>query len=346
MMDDFSCLETWSKFQKNFVPRYFDILGNDRLKKLSKWSSTDLFESPHILFYGNEPTYLALCVEAVLRKMFNVDSCVVPKKAEFLFNNASVKHTAIYKHTDQWIEVDMSKISSGEKTFLTEFLYKHIGFTKNIHQEKHVIVLTNVHTMSSHSWFSLRRPLESLSRNVVFLMTTPTLNKIDSTIRSRFMHVHCSISPDDIGIFFENFVEDLDISCERDIELDVDKSLCHNILELSKYVENSPQNNNDKESYIDEKLENFVKDLLREKNLLKALENIRSFGYRILHFDIPLAVIMKYTIKILSKNKKCVKHIHDIVSHAALMQHKSLGMHRHILVFENFFIYIYKTYNS
>jgi hypothetical protein len=339
-------LEVWKTFRDRFSTDYFDILANDTIKVISKWDKDMLFSSAPILMFGIDGSLLKLFTRTLLCRIFQTNVNEVPKDAEYQFTNGSVKCIAKYSYTANYIEIDMSRIGSGEKTFITEFLYKHIGSTKHINQEKHVVVLHNVHTMTSLTWFSLRRPLEMLSKNVIFIMTTPTLNKIDATIRSRMMHVKATVGEEAMGSFFEVFVDKMEINdgidSEKEIELDSQDHLSYNILLLSRYLDPTytlTTNN------VDTKIVTFLDEILKETNLLKVVERIRAFGYKILHFNVPLAYIMKITIEYVAEHKKFKKKndiIQEVIALSANLEHKSLSIHRPILVFENYFLKLYK----
>lgn len=334
-------LEVWNAFRSRFSAEYFDVLANDTVKTIAKWNTDILFSSAPILMYGIDSSLLKLFTRTILSRIFDSNAHEVPKDAEYQYTNGSVKTTANYQYTSNYIEIDMSRIISGEKTFITEFLYKHIGSMKNIYQDKHVVVLHNVQTMTPLTWFSLRRPLETLSKNVIFIMTTPSLNNIDTTIRSRMMHVKATVSPEAMESFFEVFVDKMKIDCEKEIVLDPQDQLSYNIILLSRYFNPSQTI----VSNVDNRLIAFLDDLLKETNMFKAIEKIRLFGYKILHFNVPLAYIMKKTIDYVANAKKYKKQkycVHEIISLSASLEHKSLSIHRHILVFENYFLKLYK----
>ena len=319
----------WNEFQKDFPDKYFETLANKNILQIASMTQEELFNSPHVLLFGNEVTILKLYVHALLSKVFQKN--VISKIAEFEYTNNSSKYTCNYKYSDVHLEIDMQEIISSERQFISDFIYKHIGNTRNIYQQKHIVVIHNIQSMTDATMFSLRRPLEQFSNNILFIVTTKSLSRIESAILSRFMYIKCRIEPDNLENFFEMFVSNKEI--EGTIEIDPTDGLTHNLLSLS--ISETQDN-------IKNRLENFIDELLKEKNVSKACELIRSFGYKILHFNVPLATIMKITVNKLMNNKHFKNNIVEIVTLSANLEHKSLSLGKPILIFENYFLEIYK----
>jgi len=319
----------WNEFQKDFPDKYFETLANKNILQIASMTQEELFNSPHVLLFGNEVSILKLYVHALLCRVFKKN--IISKTAEFEYTNNSSKYTCNYKYSDVHLEIDMQEIISSERQFISEFIYKHIGNTRNIYQQKHIVVIHNIQSMTDATMFSLRRPLEQFSNNILFIVTTKSLSRIESAILSRFMYIKCRIEPDNLENFFEMFVSNKEI--EGTIEIDPTDGLTHNLLSLS--ISETQDN-------IKNRLENFIDELLKEKNVSKACELIRSFGYKILHFNVPLATIMKITVNKLMNNKHFKNNIVEIVTLSANLEHKSLSLGKPILIFENYFLEIYK----
>ncbi|NDE61092.1 MAG: hypothetical protein EB038_02560, partial [Cyclobacteriaceae bacterium] len=148
------------------------------------------------------------------------------------------------------------------------------------------------------------------------------------------MPIKCTIPENILQLFFEDFLN-ANPNIPDNIELDPSDGLARNLLIISQ--EHIVQNN------ISKYICNFIDTLLKEKNVMKVCELVRVSGYKILHFNVPLERIMKITISHLATIKKAKQYISDIISISANLQHKSLTVSKHIIVFEKYFLDIYKT---
>lgn len=328
-MDGLQSIAAWKEFNNNFSSKYFDILANKLVKRCSSFTKVEFFSSPHILFYGNDISLLKLYSLEVIKRVLGAN--IKPKQNSYELSWNNNKYVCPYRYSDYHIEIDMNEIKSAEKQFLSEFIFNHIASIKNIRQEKHIILMHNIDTMSEQSMFSLRRPLEVLGSNVMFLFTTSSLTKIEDAIKSRCMQIRSNIEESALISFFEVLAEDLKI--DNQIEIDPSNGLVYCLLELS---------NGNVENKVETSIRSFVHQLIKEKNILTACESIRAFGFKLLHFNVPLSTIMRTTIRALCEEKKFKKHIHHIVTLAASLEHSSKTMSKANLILERFFIEIFK----
>lgn len=329
-------MDVWSSFRTNFYAKYFDIIANLHLERLSHLSEQEFMASPHIMLYGNDTTMLKLITDSILQRVLKRTN--TKKKGSFDVVNNNNKYTCPYLHCDTFIEIDMSQITSSEKQFVSEFICNHIACTRNVFQQKHVIVLHNVDTLTEQSSFALRRPIERYSSNIMFIWTTPSLSHIEPTLLSRFMPVRCQIDEANMLTFFETFIQhcihdNAMVYEQTEIEIEPCLGLTYNLIKLATH---------DNENTVELSIRAFLKDLFKEPNILKASEAIRVFGYKILHFNVPIAYIMKVTISLLSEDKKFKKKIVDIVQLSSELQHHSNKVSKHVLVLEQYFLRIYK----
>jgi hypothetical protein len=324
-------IDYWNELTKDFHEKYFQILANPYVSKLSYLNQDELFSCPAILLYGADISILKMYVRSILQSIFK--TIILPKSQNYEFMNGTTKSSAQYLYSDYHIEIDLELLGSGEKQFITEFIYNNIGNTKHINQSKHIVVLHNLSCMSSVTQYSLRRPLEVFSNNILFIFTSPSLNKIERAITSRFMFIQCSIPDENMEKFIDVFVENKDI--ENTIELNPNDTISHNILKLSLKDDNT-------ETKIEKKIHEFLDKLLKEKNIFKACELIRTFGYKLLHFNLTIAYIMRVTISYITKFKKLKPYIYDIVSLSANLEHQSVNIAKNIIIFEKYFLKIYQ----
>jgi hypothetical protein len=316
-------------FQTEFNEHYFDLLANTRIHRLCSLTIDELFGSPHLLFYGNDPTILKMYVDVILTRIFKTTIVKRSTTYDVMANNN--KYSCPYKYSDVHLEIDIDQIVSAERQFISDFISNHIAKTKNISYQKHIIVMHNVNSLHEQSMYALRYPIERLSRNVYFIFTAKTTSRIEPSFLSRCFQIRSNIQEENIEQFFEHFLERNKI--EDEIEIDPTDGVINNILKLSKC--DIPNN-------IEKQLTLFIDQLLKEKNIFKGCELIRSFGFKILHFNVPIATIMKITLNYLGTLKQFDKYIYDLVKYSTELEYKSISVSKPILIFERYFAEIYK----
>jgi hypothetical protein len=290
-------------------------------------------------------------VDVILSKIFDTPIKKHNTSYEVVANNN--KYNCPYKYSDFHLEIDIHQIVSAERQFISEFISNHIAKTKNITQQKHVIVMHNINSLNEQSMFALRYPIERLCKNVIFIFTAQYTSPIEPAFLSRCLLLRSNIEDEDMEEFFEYFISQNNIdptdgitknihklsisqnNIEDPVEIDPSDGIIKNILKLSKYnVENN----------IEKQLHLFIDQLLKEKNIFKACELIKSFGFKILHFNIPIANIMKITLDYLCNIKSFQKHLYYLIQFSADLEYKSTKISKYILVFERYFIEIYKKH--
>jgi hypothetical protein len=324
-----SNIEIFKTFRSHFSSKYFDIIANDNLQKVATFSKLDLFTSPHILFYGNDPTLLRMIVDTIISKIFQEE--LVKKKCAYELTNNNNKYSCSYSYSKFHTEIDIESVLSAERQFISEFISGHIASTKNILQEKHIVVIHNINSLNENTMYALRYPIERLSNNVFFIFTSKTITGIEPALLSRCMPLRCNISIDNMEQFFEAFVENNNI--EDIVEIDPNDNILCNVLKLTK---------NDSTDNLHKKLHAFIDDIAVDKSIGSVCEKIRTFGYKILHFNVSIATIFKIVIKYASQHKLLKKHIYHIVQLSANLQLKDVEMSKPILLFERYFMEIYR----
>lgn len=318
----------WNIFKDNFN-KYFDLVCTKNILELSKMPIEEFFANPHILLYGNDPTILKLMISTMIERVFKVENKM--KSSVFEVDNNNNKYSCPYKHCQTYIAIDMAEIATAEKQFISDFIYKHISQTKNIYQQKHIIVMYNVNTLSTQSAYAMRRPLEVFSNNVMFIFTSKSLSNVEPAILSRFMMLRCNIAENSKIALLEKFAEDNRI--EHDIELDPDDSLVFTLLKMS---------NPNTVNTIENSIKNFLINLFKEKQFLKACEMIRVFVYKILHFNVPVSSIMKIVIYHVKDDKKFKTKIYEVVSLSANLEVKASHVSKVSILMEQYFMHVYR----
>ena len=319
----------WQSFQSNFDSKYFELLAPHIVKKIAALDLQSFVELPHIILFGQDMSLLQLFVDSILKKVLRNPS-LVKHKAELEIACNSTKHVIKFQHSTFHNEVDMEDVQSGQRQFLMEFVHKHISMTKTVLPgvSKRIVVL---HSMDKcQHQFAMRKILETCSNNVIFIMTTRSMNSINDAICSRSMCINGSVSNANFELFFEKFVDDHGID---EAEIDRSDGTTYTILNLGA-------------SKQDDGLEKCVRDhivyILATPDLHKVICSNREFAYKMLHYQTPCSRIFKHIIDSCSKNKLQKNRIIDIIAHAANLEHKSGMMSKPSMLVERILLAVWK----
>ena len=336
----------WLLFKQLSESKYFDTIANERIKRIASLTKNELFSSPNMLFYGNDISILMIYIDAIVKRVFGLTSLTKRQTSQ---EYGSTKVTLAYKYTDVHIEVDMESMTSAERQGFCEYLSKDVATTKNIRQDKHVIVIHNMQTMSDNNINTLRKIVDSCP-NVMFLMTSKSINCIDASFKSRCMLVRSNTEEDDLTSFFETFAEEHMTETNDTLDIYPSEGIVMNLLRMSfPYM--------DKTS-VEHKIEAFIDTLMLEKDICKAYESIRVFGHNILHFGVTLKTIMTYSMSYINKKlKKRVKEkqitsdilnarMRDLVLVSAQLEAKSCLFAKPILIIEKYFLQIHQSLHT
>ncbi len=324
----------WEVFKKDFSKTYFDMIANPMVKNISKFSQDDFFGFPNIIFYGNDITLLKLYVDVILSRIFDCEIKKVKNSMDIMNNNN--KYTCTYYSSAFHNEIDLDEIRNVEKQFLSEFIANHLSQIKNIHQQKHVVVLHQLSSLHNTTVYAMRKILESCSSNIIFIMTSKTISLLNDAILSRGALIRCQINPHDFESFLEYFINhhDIDIGENNEFEIDYNDGLVYNILKLTK-----PNQNN----YFEKTIRDFLEEFCKQKDVYKAVNMAKSFSFKILHFTNRFADIVKVCLEFLSKHKKFEKHMYGIIVTAADLEIKSLNMSKPYILLERFLLEVFKS---
>jgi len=319
----------WQHFQSSFDTKYFDLLAPDIVKKIAALDLQSFVDLPHIIFFGQDMSLLQLFVDAILKRVLR-NPLLVKHKAELEIACNSTKHVIKFQHSTFHNEVDMEDVQSGQRQFLMEFVHKHISMTKTVLPgvSKRIVVL---HSMDRcQHQFALRKILETCANNVIFIMTTRSMNSINDAICSRSMSINGSVSNANFELFFENFVEDHGID---EAEIDRSDGTTYTILNLGAIKQ-------------DDGLEKCVRDhiayILATSDLYKIICSNREFAYKMLHFQTPCSRIFRHVINACSASKLPKNRIIDIIAHAADLEHKSAMMSKPSMLVERILLAVWK----
>lgn len=322
-------IKHWQHFQKNFEEKYFNMLAPEIVKKIAALDLQAFVELSHIILFGQDMSLLQLFVDAILKRVLR-NPLLVKHKAELEIACNSTKHIIKFQHSTFHNEVDMEDVQSGQRQFLMEFVHKHIAMTKTVLPgvSKRIVVL---HSMDKcQHQFAMRKILETCAHNVIFIMTTRSMNSINEAICSRSMCINGSVSNANFEVFFEKFVDDHRI---EEAEIDRSDGTTYTILNLGA-------------SKQDDGLEKCVMDhviyILATSNLYKIICSNREFAYKMLHYQTPCSRIFKHIISACSTCKVPKNRIIDIIAHAAALEHKSGMMSKPSMLVERILLAVWK----
>lgn len=326
----------WNLFKDNAM-RYVPMIANNRVNALMHFSKSDLFSSPCILLYGNATSVLMVIVDVVLQTIFGEKEC---KKSEVL--NELNGYNMVFARSSVHIEFNFEDMTSAENKAVCEYICKELVTTKNIHQEKHLIVLHNIHRANVSSINALKHALDKTS-NTCFILTSPNTSQLESSITSRCAQVRCNIPTDAFGEFISVFTDDHNIEPEKDVELDPFNGIIRNLLLLSFA-------SLDKTS-VEQKIDAFVQSLFADTNTYNVAVHCREFANNIAMFNIHTSSILKHALnafhkRIMAAYSSNMQKVNDImyaiVILSADIDRKNNSTQKQALLLEAYFIRVHQ----
>lgn len=316
----------WKHFVANFNA-YFEHLANENIKALAGLPPEHFLEFASIMLYGNDMSLLRLYVDAVLSNIFSVDAS---KKSTAVFETSgnSTKTECEYKSSPVHIEINIDKLKGCDKQFLSEFVSGHIVRTKNINNRKHIIVFHGVDLLSQNAAFALRKILEC-TNNAVFLMTCTRTSKVCGAITSRCTMFRCNVPDENVGNCLEAMMDNLDMD---EISLHDSGAIVATLLRPSGG-----------EDELTRCIYEFIDMLSKVGQLEKAIDAIRSFSFKMMHMNVPIAYVMRHALQ--RMENMGVRDLSDSLALAASLEHKSLFTNKTNLPIERFLLNVYKNIN-
>jgi hypothetical protein len=327
----------WKEFCQQFDNKYFPLLANKHIHNIAKLGIDEFLSMPNVLFYGNRVSLISLFVDAILARVLEWDqlpSRPSKKVGVFEYSTGNGKQLSEYLYTDYHIEIDFQRLGAGEKDFITSFISGNIACTKNVLHNKHIVVLHNVDCMTQQTAYALRMTVERYTSNVFFILTCGKIGGLEKAIASRCAMIRCNIPSDAFENTLERVIDDFELEIKDKFVVE-DPDFVKVLFQLCSPTESV--------HHVKEQVFAFLDRLLKmgTGQLLKVVAEIREMSYKLLHFGVPLAGIMKYVVDYFIANKKYAKYVIDVATISASLEHKSIRITKPNLVLEEYFLSVY-----
>ena len=274
-----------------------------------------------IILYGNNKRYLEAFFYSYLKNLYSIKNIKIHQNTFQYVNSSNVSSDIEYYYSDYHFEFDYSD--------------KYIKFIKSIIVNSSitgrqiVFFIKNMDKNNSDQQIGLTRLLEQYS-NVKFIFTVNTLNNINNSILSRSICFNLSFSIEKIHIFLNSFLKtDYDFNTFLDYYHKSDSNI---IIYLWNY------NNNFNDTRLVQSIKSVLINITKERNHLNIVMKIRELCYRLYHMSIPISYIAKKVIEFYSQKKI----LQDVIELSAHCDHLSNIGTKDILVYEKYFLNIYK----
>lgn len=272
----------WDKLQTHFGT----ILSeNDYYHKMLKFLKNIEI---NVLLYGVFGFPTDLFIDEIMKNKYNISR--ITKQECFL--NKDI----VYLHHPCFLEIDLSHPSCHKNiTTIFKFITNTI-MNKNIHNDKHMIIIKHIDVLKSLEFNSFRILLEKYSQNAIFLCSTHKLDKIDVPVKSRLTLIRLPLfQHSEIKHIFDIYLDSkLNKYLEKNKTRDIIKSVfLHDISEECDLDE-------DFVTFKFPPIKDFVVSLKKSKNL----QTIRDFSFKCFQYNISISDITCDLLKIVSNDKK------------------------------------------
>ena len=264
-----------------------------------------------ILLFGNHKKYIDAFVNAFIMSLHSKDKLI---KTTSAYND-----DIAYTYSDHHFEFPYS--------------IKHVAFIKtivnnrSISKQQTLFYLKDVDLASKNDQNALSRIVEK-HNNVKFIMSSKNTSNIHQNIISRSSLINLAFPP--IQIY--NLMTRLGhvTSDFPNFELEFNGKYQRNII-LFLTCKQTPN-----------KMETLLFETIilikKERNMLQVVIKIRELCYKLYHMNIPL----RYICQLVLNKYNDSKHIAELVNICAKAEHNSVTCSKSILMYENFFLRLYK----
>lgn len=273
-----------------------------------------------LMLYGNEYAILNRIAQWVVKSMFKVPHLSNLRVTPI---NPQKENDGEFIISDYHMEFELT-----EKAL--EYI-KSIIKNKTISSRSFVFIIKNAEpSLNRNLYLALRRMID-MNSSSKFIITTSSVSFMEKSLLSRVLQVNCTFP-------FEK-VKSCDIVINACKDMAVEK-LKHVYTESHSNIITLLQHLSSKcETLLwQQSIEHLMKIMKEEKKHLVIIMSIRELVYKLYHVGVGLKDICKYVIQHHAQQK----NFHDIVHLAASCDHGITQGNKDILLYEKFFLKLYK----
>lgn len=271
------------------------------------------------MLYGNEYAILNRIAQWVVKCMFGVKSLSNLRMVPF---NPFKESDGEFMLSDYHMEFDLT-----DKAL--EYI-KSVIKNKTISSRSFVFIIKNAdHSLNRNLYLALRRLID-MNASSKFIITTSGLSFMEKSLLSRVLKVNCMFPFEKVMV--------CDILVQQGID---EKELSDAYLENNNIITLLQHLSTKCEGLLWHKtVDQLIQTLKTEKKQLVIIMAIREVVYKLYHIGVGLNDICKYVIRHHVTPK--TKNAHQIVWVAAHCDHAITQGNKDILLYEQFFLQLYK----
>lgn len=274
------------------------------------------------MLFGNEYAILNRIAQLVVKKMFQTPTLL----------NMRVCHINPQKETEGEFVLSEFHMEFELNEKSLEYI-KSVIANKSISNRSFVFIIKNAESSINRNMYLALRRIIDINPTCKFIITTSSMAFMEKSLLSRVLQVNCSFP-------FQNVFEcslvkeaavNSNISQDKMQEIYNDSN--NNIITLLQHLGSNCQ-----QLLWQKSIDNLTEMFKTEKKQLMIIMSIRETVYRLYHIGIPLKDVCHYVIKHNIKSK----NIQNIVKLAAECEHGTSKGSKEILLYEKFFLNLYK----
>lgn len=287
----------WTLFKQNFR----QIIENNKYYNKLFFFLKEL--NTNVLLYGHYGFPTDLFIDELIKEKYNLSTlykqeCIWNKDVHYIYNQHFLEINLLHPLLTKNIQL------------ISDFIINVIKH-KNIHYDKHFIIIKHIDILTQNDYNSFRIILERYSSNAFFLCTTHKFDKIDFPVKSRFALMRIPLFTH--KEIFEIFVKYLRMDLNKHLISSKSRDIVKAIF-IAQIQHTDPDIVTKEFCTL-----NFppVHDFIKTFNNKKySLESIKQFSFKCFQFNITIPQLMQDLLKILPEKKK-----YNIIHSAATIDH-------------------------
>lgn len=274
------------------------------------------------ILFGNEYAILNRIAQLVVKNMFHIPTLTNFRMAHF---NPMKETEGQFILSDYHMEFELSERA-------LEYI-KSVITNRTISSRNFVFIIKNAEPLLNRNLYLALRRIIDMNSTSKFIITTSSLSFIEKSLLSRVLPLNCTFPFDmvkecDIINQIKNDITPKDMQ-----EFYVESQ--GNIITLIQHLSTKCER-----MLWQKSIDKLIDTLKTEKKQLIVIMSVRELVYKLYHVGVGMKDVCRYVIThhITSKTK----NTHQIIALAAHCDHAITQGNKDILLFEQFFLKLYK----
>ena len=309
---------------KKFQASFHSLYPHVQHKMVDCLAAQPLSQCSHMLFYGPCGGLKQEYVYEFIRNHYQIDGFQCTYQTLPLTIN-SVTYDVSMHSCNYFLQFNPSEHSAYDKHVIADII-KPIVEQPNVFYPRHIVVINNIDQLSSYALMFLRRMIEVLFKEALFIFTANSISSIPDPIKSRCSLIRCPLLTSAQIMQIYHTLETPDDYLEPSILenlINISERNIYNFL-IATYTYAITKDINKCALSWETDIKEFFDAIKKTRSSYTAYVKIREFCFKIIHYNEKHASIFNSILKALASkhgadNAKMTKYVSILANADALL---------------------------